>query len=113
MKYLAFERLVKKLTIENLWLYILTLLKREPVYAYDIYRRLKEEFNISPSVITVYVVLYKMKREGLVKVITKNNVPNAERRKYYVITEKGLETLEKGKRFIEELYSMLFGQGLS
>jgi len=104
---------VKKLTIENLWLYILTLLKREPVYAYDIYRRLKEEFNVSPSVITVYVVLYKMQREGLVKVVSSNSPSSSERRKYYTITEKGLETLEKGKRFIEEVYLKLFGENIA
>jgi DNA-binding PadR family transcriptional regulator len=62
---LALDRLEKKLTKENLWIYILKLLKDRELYAYELKDKIRARFGFEPAMITVYVVLYKMEREGL------------------------------------------------
>ena len=54
---MALERLKEKLTKENLWLYILTLLKGGPLYAYEIRSKISKSFSFEPAMITIYVVL--------------------------------------------------------
>jgi DNA-binding PadR family transcriptional regulator len=68
---LAFERLVRKLTQENLWLYILTLLRQGPVYGYEIRRLIEERFGFKPGEVTSYVVLYRLEKAGLIHVVNK------------------------------------------
>jgi DNA-binding PadR family transcriptional regulator len=101
---MAFERLKKKITKENLWLYILTLLKNGPVYGYELKDKIKEKFGFEPAKITTYVVLYKLEKEGLVK-----SIKNTEKssRKYYYITEKGSKTLEEGLKFLKKMINSL------
>ncbi|MDQ1281141.1 MAG: PadR family transcriptional regulator, regulatory protein PadR [Thermoproteota archaeon] len=65
---LAFSRLVTKLTKENLWLYILKMLMERPMYAYEISKGMNERFGFSTATVTVYVVLYKIQKEGFIKV---------------------------------------------
>jgi len=98
----AYERLFTKLTKENLWLYISKLLTERPMYAYEIAMMLEDRFGFSTATITVYVVLYKMLREGLIKKSVKPFEGRQDRR-YYELTEKGLETFEKGKDLIKSL----------
>ncbi len=104
---MAYERLVEKLTVENLWLYILRLLQEKPLYGYEIRKRIQERFDFSPAVITVYVVLYKLQREELVKKVSVKGA-NSSQRKYYSITEKGVEVLGAGKKFFESTYLRVF-----
>ncbi len=104
---MAYERLVGKLTVENLWLYILRLLKEKPLYGYEIRKRIQERFDFSPAVITVYVVLYKLQREGLVKKVSVKG-DNSAQRKYYSITDEGSEMLEAGKKFFESTFQRVF-----
>ncbi|MGQ9478807.1 MAG: PadR family transcriptional regulator [Thermoproteota archaeon] len=114
---MAYERLVDKLTKENLWLYILTLLKERPMYGYEIASMLRTQFNIPIATITAYVVLYKMEREGLVE--RSGEHPEAGvgrvniRKVYYRYTDKGRETLEKGIEFIRSRLQLLEGVGKS
>ena len=99
MKHHVIERLYKKLTIENLWIYIIaTLIKWGPTYGYDIKRRLNHNYNIKPATITVYTVLYRMEREGLIK-RSENGL--------YNITEKGLEAYKAGIKLIEDTLTKL------
>jgi len=105
---MAYERLVKKLTKENLWLYILRLLKDRPMYGYEIVKAIKEKFKFSPATVTVYVVLYRMESEGLIKKVKEEKSVGRIGRAYYAPTEKGLEVFEKGKEFIENMYRLLF-----
>ncbi len=105
---MAYNRLVEKLTKENLWLYIIYLLKKKPMYGYEIIKYIKDKFNFSPALITVYVVLYKMEKEGLIKRVKERNESlNISKRNYYVVTEKGLETFRRGLRFLRETYENL------
>lgn len=103
---MAYERLVKKLTKENLWMYILRILSEGPTYAYEIKKELRERFRISPATITVYVVLYKMRREGLIKVKAGRPLGRPDR-VYYEMTKKGEETLARGRALLEETLRLL------
>jgi DNA-binding PadR family transcriptional regulator len=94
---LALERLREKLTKENLWLYILTLLKGGPLYAYEIRSKIIRSFGFEPAMITIYVVLYKMEREGLVTSISEKREGSKVVRRYYTPTETGIQALEEGK----------------
>jgi len=104
---MAIARLRKKLTNENLWIYILTLLMERPMYAYEIHKHLKERFAISIPTVTVYIVLYKMSREGLISKSDRVSVSGRPERTYYKITEKGLQTLSEGLRFIKKMVETL------
>ncbi len=105
---MAYGRLVEKLTVENLWLYILRLLGEKPLYGYEIRKQIQERFHFAPAVITVYMVLYKLQREGLVRKTSVKGESSAQR-KYYTITDKGMETLQAGKKFFEDTYQRVFG----
>jgi len=91
----ALVRLNRKLTVENLWLYVLACLMNGPTYAYDVRRRIRKMFGFNPSTITLYTVIYKLSREGLVRVAK-------EQPKTYEITEEGKKTLEEAVRFVEK-----------
>ncbi|HDO20509.1 MAG: PadR family transcriptional regulator [archaeon GB-1867-097] len=102
MHKLAYERLVRKLTKENLWLYVISVLKEKTMYGYEVKKNIKSKFNFSPSTVTVYAVLYRMLREGLIRKVNIDGVT------YYTTTEKGLELFNKARRFIESMSNLLF-----
>jgi len=104
---LAYPRLVIKLTKENLWLYILKMLMERPMYAYEISKNMNERFGFSTATVTVYVVLYKMQREGFIQVGQEKAVTGRPDRKYYEVTETGKEIFLKGKKFLEEVIRKL------
>jgi len=111
---MAYERLVEKLTKENLWLYILTMLREKPMYGYEIAGRLKTDFKIPIATITAYVVLYKMEREGLVERMEHLETGSGKvniRKVYYRQTDKGRETLEKGIEYLRSRLQLLEGAG--
>ncbi len=92
-------RLRKKTTVDNLWLYILSLLTDGPMYAYEINRRLEDRFGFSAGEVTAYVVLYKLEKSGHVEAEWKSA---SRQRKYYKITAEGEKLLSGGIRLIEE-----------
>lgn len=94
---MALPRLVTTLTKGNLWLYVLKMLSEKSTYPLDLKRQFAERFQFSPATITFYVVLYKLRREGLVEVV------NGDLHKIYRCTPAGLETLRKGIDFIEKV----------
>jgi len=101
----AYRRLVRKLTVENLWLYVLSLLKREPLYGYEVGEKIKKNFGFKPGKVTCYIVLHKLESEGL---ISSKHSPEKTRslgpqRKYYVLTAKGEKALERAKSFLKRL----------
>lgn len=104
----AYRRLVRKLTVENLWLYVLSLLKREPLYGYEVGEKIKKNFGFKPGKVTCYIVLHKLESEGL---ISSKHSPEKTRttrslgpqRKYYVLTAKGEKALERAKSFLKKL----------
>lgn len=104
---MALRRLQEKITKENLWIYILHLLKERPLYAYEIREKIREKFGFEPATITAYVVLYRMEREGLVESKPEKGTSDKVVRRYYHITEKGLKTLEAGREFLRKTLSLL------
>lgn len=105
----AYGRLIRKLTIENLWLYVLSLLRRGPLYGYEIREKIEKNFGFRPGKVTCYVVLYKLESEGLIssKPSLKKSEGLGPQRKYYVITSKGEKTLEQAKLFLKKVIQEL------
>ncbi|MEM3555705.1 MAG: PadR family transcriptional regulator [Candidatus Micrarchaeia archaeon] len=95
------QRLRRTLTKGNLWLYILSKLRKGRVYAYGLRKEIEKEFGWSHGLITSYVVLYKLENEGLITSEFEG------RRKYYRITKKGEAELEKAKKYLKELLRRL------
>ena len=87
------ERFEKSLTKDNLWLYILTLLKEGEMYPYEIRSAIKKRFGFSSGNVTAYIVLKKLKSGGYVRVKKKDRGKGPERT-YYLITDKGKKELE-------------------
>ncbi|MCD6324475.1 MAG: PadR family transcriptional regulator [Desulfurococcales archaeon] len=83
------------MTVENLWMYVLAALSEGPTYAYDIRKRIARDFGFKPSTITLYSVVYRLKREGLIR-------ERGDGFKVYEVTDEGVEALREGVRFIEE-----------
>jgi DNA-binding PadR family transcriptional regulator len=96
------RRLRNLLTLGNLWLYILSLIKQKGrIYAYNLGADIEKEFLFRPSRVMVYIVLYKLEDEGLIK------SEFEERRKYYSMTKKGEETLKSAKEYFRVLAGKL------
>lgn len=98
---LPFEKFKKTNTKDNLWIYILLLLRKKGLYGWEIPKIVKEKFNFLPGRITPYRVLYRLEKEGFVRSDLK------ERRRIYQITEKGKEELKKAEVFLKELFIWL------
>ncbi|MDI9619614.1 MAG: PadR family transcriptional regulator [Candidatus Nezhaarchaeota archaeon] len=99
----ALQRLREKLTKENLWLYIVKELAEKPTYAYQVKVALKEKYGIDAATVTVYTVLYRMEREGLIAKVKSGEDT------FYKPTEKGLQQLQKGIELIVEVAERLRG----
>jgi DNA-binding PadR family transcriptional regulator len=95
------ERLKKLNTKENLWIYILILLKKNPLYAWELPSLIENEFGFRPGNITPYRVLYRLEAENLVKSNLK------DRRRTYQLTEKGSKELNQVKDFYKEIINKL------
>jgi PadR family transcriptional regulator PadR len=94
-------RLREKLTIDNLWLYILSLLKGKDMYGYELREEIVKKFNFLPGNVTAYRVLYALKRRGMVETTLKD--VEGRERKYYTITKSGKAELETGKTVLKEI----------
>jgi PadR family transcriptional regulator PadR len=105
----AMNRLAVKLTKANLWMYILRLLEDDPLYGYEIKQKIQDKFGFQPAIVSGYVILYKMKRDGLVQVeyrtTNENGKPN---RKYYSITDIGRRAMNRAKLYLEQLIVNVF-----
>lgn len=91
------KRLKTKTTKEILWIYLLKLLKKREMYAYEIKDELKKSFGFEPALITSYVVLYRLEREGFVETRWDEN------KKFYRLTSKGKGLLDEGVEYLEDL----------
>ncbi|WP_287586237.1 PadR family transcriptional regulator [Candidatus Borrarchaeum sp.] len=104
----AYKRLIKKLTKENLWIYVLRLLQERPMYGYEIRQKIQENFDFSPARVSCYVVLYKMKSEKLVDESWEESPMGRPDRKYYHATELGKKQMLNAKEFLEKLLTDVF-----
>ncbi len=92
------KRLTHLLTYGNLWIYILSLIKRQKrLYAYALDEEIEKKFLFRPSKVMVYIVLYKLAGEGLIV------SQFEERRKYYALTKKGADALAAAKHYVKLL----------
>ncbi|MFH0987495.1 MAG: helix-turn-helix transcriptional regulator [Patescibacteria group bacterium] len=98
---LPHQRLRKSNTIENLWLYILSLAKISPIYAYSLQKDIKEKFGFRPGKITPYRVLYRLEKKGFVISDVK------DKRRFYKITKSGERELGKAKFFLSQLVKII------
>ncbi|MEM2917937.1 MAG: PadR family transcriptional regulator [Candidatus Altiarchaeota archaeon] len=99
------NRLRRKITKETLWLYILALLKKKPMYAYEIPNEIERKFGFKIGKISSYVVLYRLQSSGYVT--SKLNDKSGRPRRYYVITKKGEAILNEGISFVSNLLKKL------
>lgn len=99
------RRLEEKLTKENLWIYLLSLLDEKDMYGYELRDAVHGRFGFRPGNVTAYRVLYTLKRDGLVA--TANKRVGGRERKYYQITRKGAKELAGGKEILKRTLSKL------
>ncbi|MHA1686617.1 MAG: PadR family transcriptional regulator [Candidatus Heimdallarchaeaceae archaeon] len=104
----AFQRLKKKLTIDVLWMWILKLLSEGPKYAYELKQEMQRRFGFSSATVTNYTVLYLLEKEGIVKKVEISNDLERIDRKYYTLTPLGIQLFEEAKKFLKEIYNVLF-----
>lgn len=88
------KRLKSKMTIELLWLYILSILKKKDMHAYALRFAIHKRFGFLPGNVTAYVVLYKLQSRGFVKKKSSGN------RVVYSITPKGKELTKSAEKFL-------------
>jgi DNA-binding PadR family transcriptional regulator len=67
--------------------------KRGELYAYSADGEIEKEFFFRPNRIMVYVVLYKLESEGLIRSTFR------QRRKYYCLTKKGEGALDSAREY--------------
>jgi len=99
------ERLREKLTTENLWIYLLSLLTKKEMYGYELREAVHEKFDFMPGNVTAYRVLYALKRRGMVS--TEEKEVDGRLRKYYKITDSGKKELKAGKEVLSSILSKL------
>ncbi|MDD2274391.1 MAG: PadR family transcriptional regulator [Candidatus Pacebacteria bacterium] len=98
-----YERFIKTNTKENLWIYILIILKRGPHYAWDMYSVIEKEFGFKPGSITPYRVLYRLEEQNYVE------SEKINRKRIYKITALGEKELEKAKDFYLQIAKQING----
>ncbi len=101
------KRIIKKITTECLWLYLLTLLFREPCHAYGFKKEIEKKFKFSVGMISIYKVIYLLERRGFIEKVKIKHKSGGPERKYYKITSKGIELLSEGRDVIEEITNKL------
>lgn len=104
----AFKRLTKKISIDNLWIYILRLLQEREMYGYELKESIKKRFGFEPATVTSYTILYKLEKDNLVVSHIKDNPEGRPDRKYYSITQEGKEAMKKAKKLFEEILNKVF-----
>lgn len=74
---------------------MLAIIARKSVYGYELSMKL-QKYGLTVSEGSIYPVLLRMQKNGLIKGISKPS-PNGPNRKYYNLTEKGIKALDTFK----------------
>jgi PadR family transcriptional regulator PadR len=76
---------------------VLAAVRSEPLYGYEIAKRVQERSNdlLSMGEGTLYTVLHKLEKSGLLESYWEEST--GRRRKYYSLTKKGREALAEKK----------------
>ncbi|KAA3608758.1 MAG: PadR family transcriptional regulator [Calditrichaeota bacterium] len=85
---------IRKGTLEFI---ILLVLKENEFYGYELIKKIKMSLNMETSEGTIYPILTRLKKAEQLTTRWEHQESGMPR-KYYQITEKGLETLEKMKK---------------
>jgi len=101
-----FERFKDSITVDNLWLYILLLLKKRDMYPYEVRDEIEKQFGFKPGNMTAYIVLKRLSNEKYIK-ISKVIKEKGPERNYYSITEKGKKELQKTKALYKQIGNIL------
>ncbi len=104
----AFKRLTKKISIDNLWIYILRLLQEKEMYGYELKESIKNRFGFEPATVTSYTILYKLEKDNLVVSHIKDHPEGRPDRKYYSITQEGQNAMIKAKELFEKIFDKVF-----
>jgi len=95
------ERLKEKVLKENLWIFLFKILQEKDEYAYELRKAVNREFGFWAGEVTGYRVLYLLEKDGYVRSYVKG------RKKYYGLTQKGLDQLGKAKDFLGKVHMSL------
>lgn len=95
------ERLKEKVLKENLWVFLFKILEKNDEYAYELRKKINQEFGFWAGRVTGYRVLYLLEKNGYV-----DSYLNG-RRKYYRLSDKGREQLQKAKIFLKKISESL------
>lgn len=101
-----YERFEDSLTKDNLWIYILMLLRKKDFYPYEIREEVKKTFGFSPGNMTAYIVLKKLRAGGYVSKARSSSGKGPERT-YFKITAKGSKELGKAVKLYKEMGKQL------
>lgn len=93
-------RLRRSLTLENLWMYILRVLLEGETYAYALRDEIEKKFGFRPGKITVYKVLYLLRRHGLVQV--RREMVGGRLRKYYTVTPRARDEMRRASSILRK-----------
>ncbi|MEM2201741.1 MAG: PadR family transcriptional regulator [Ignisphaera sp.] len=98
----ALKRLMRKLTVETLWIYVVrVLMDFGPMRAYDIRKKLVAVLELKIPAITVYSVIYKLRGEGIIEQVKVGD------EMLYRVTSRGIEEFKRALRFLENVISKL------
>jgi DNA-binding PadR family transcriptional regulator len=90
----AINRLLINMTVRTLWIYVLATLREGPTYPYHLKKIIRQKFSFSPPTVTLYTVVYKLEKDGLIE-----KTPDG----MYRITEEGANALDMGSRLLLDM----------
>ncbi len=94
------DPILRKIFLAFIQVHILYHAQKEPIYGSWMMEELNNHgYDISPG--TLYPIFHNMENEGLL--ISQKNQVNGKIRKYYSITNKGIDNLKSAKEKIKEL----------
>ncbi|MFA5105875.1 MAG: hypothetical protein WC506_02850 [Candidatus Micrarchaeia archaeon] len=97
----AFKRLERLMTTGNLWLYIVSICSRKGAHAYALPELVEKRFGFKPSRLMCYIVLYRLKAEGMI------DSQSQGRRVYYRASKYGMAQLARARTRIKLAASSL------
>jgi PadR family transcriptional regulator len=94
---MAYRHLEDSLTKGNLWMYVLSALSEGPASPSEVRRKVTAAYGFSPASITFYSVVYRLRKQGLVRKVTDDF------RAKYVVTGEGRRELELALKLLGEV----------
>lgn len=95
------DKVLRKLFLGFMQIHILHHAKKEPFFGSWMIEELGEHgYSVSPG--TLYPILHNLEEDGLL--MKEDRVIEGKVRKYYSITDKGIEVLEEARKKAWELF---------